>query len=198
LDIDVLKINGITTGQIYQSIIDKERKGEYLGQTVQFIPHVPEEIKRRIKESGEGYDFALIEIGGTVGDYENIPFLFALKGLERELGEKSVAYVLVTYLFAPRHIEEMKTKPTQQAIKMLTESSGIFPDFILCRSAEKLDDIRKKKIETYANIPSSNIFSSPDVSSIYQIPLNYHHENMGEKILEKFKMQRKRKNMFAE
>ena len=197
LDIDVPKMNNLTTGQVYKHVIDKERRGEYLGQTVQFIPHIPEEIKKRVKDAGKGYDFVLVEIGGTVGDYENIPFLFAMKEMERELGINSFIYVLVTYLFAPRHIEEMKTKPTQQAIRMLTESSGIFPDFILCRSAEKLDQVRKKKIEIYANISADNVISAPDVKSIYQIPLNFHKEKIGEKILKKFDLPKGKKATFS-
>ncbi len=198
LDVDIPKMNNLTTGQIYKHVIEKERKGGYLGQTVQFIPHIPKEIKERIKMASKGYDVALVEIGGTVGDYENIPFLFAMKELERELGSDNVVFILVTYLFAPRHIEEMKTKPTQQAIKVLTESSGIFPDFILCRSAEKLDEIRKKKIETYANIPADNVFSAPDVKSIYQIPINFNKEGIGEQILEKLDMKKKKKPVFKD
>ena len=99
LNVDIPKKNNITTGQIYGTIIEKERKGKYLGKTVQFIPHVPDEIKRRVKEAGKNYDIAIIEIGGTIGDYENIPFLFAMKSMERELGKDNVAYVLITYLF---------------------------------------------------------------------------------------------------
>jgi CTP synthase len=132
LGIDIPKLNNITTGQIYKTIIDRERKGDYLGETVQFIPHVPDEIKSRIKEAAKDYDITLIEIGGTVGDFENIPFLFAIKGLERELGKENLLYVLITYLPVPSHIGEMKTKPTQQAIKLLQEN-GIIPDILLCR-----------------------------------------------------------------
>ena len=129
LDMDIPKKNNITTGQIYKTIIDNERAGKYLGKTVQFIPHIPDEIKRRIKESSRGYDFCLIEIGGTIGDYENIPFLFAMKSLGREISKENILYFLITYLPIPPHIGEMKTKPTQQAIKMLGET-GILPDFI--------------------------------------------------------------------
>ena len=102
-------------------------------------------LKRRIKEACTDYDIGVIEIGGTIGDYENIPFLFAMKSLEREIGKESLTYVLITYLPVPSHIEEMKTKPTQQAIRLLSES-GIIPDFIICRAKRKLDRERKKKI----------------------------------------------------
>jgi CTP synthase len=190
---DIPKINNLTTGQIYKSVIEKERRGEYLGKTVQFIPHIPEEIKNRIIEAGKGFDFVLVEIGGTVGDYENVPFLFAMKSLERDLGNKNVIYFLVTYLLVPRHTEEMKTKPTQQAIRMLNEHTGIFPDFILCRAPVPLDEVRKKKIEKYANINSNFIISEPDIDTIYRIPLDLEKENLGLKILDKFKIEPKKK-----
>ena len=183
LNIAIPKKNNITTGQIYRSIIEKERKGDFLGKTVQFIPHVPEEIKERIKSAAEGYDIALIEIGGTIGDYENIPFLFSVKSLERELGKENVTFVLVTYLPVPTNIEEMKTKPTQTSIKLLTEH-GIIPDFILCRANKPLDVVRKKKIETYANIPADHVISAPDVTSTYTVPLNYEQEQLGKKLLQ--------------
>lgn len=191
LGIEIPKRNNITTGQIYSAVIEKERKGEYLGETVQFIPHIPDEIKRRIKEAGKGYNFVLVEIGGTVGDYENIPFLFATKSLEVEVGRKNIVYILLTFLPIPSHIAEMKTKPTQQAIKMLSES-GIFPDFILCRAARPLDKVRKKKIETYANISADYVISAPDIDVMPSIPLNFERENLGRKILDKFGLKPKR------
>jgi len=185
LGADIPKKNNITTGQVYREIIRKERSGKFLGQTVQFIPHVPDEIKQRIKEAGKGHDFVIIEIGGTIGDYENLPFLFAAKSLEIEYGKENVANILVSYLPIPKNVGEMKTKPTQQAIKMLNET-GIFPDFVLCRAARPLDNIRKKKIETYANICSDNIISAPDIKTIYKVPLNFEKEKLGEKLLKRF------------
>jgi CTP synthase len=191
-DIDIPKKNNITTGQVYKYIIDAERQGKFLGQTVQFIPHVPEEIKRRVREAsrkqdGTEYDFVIIEIGGTSGDYENLPFLFAMKSFEIELGKENVIYVLVSYLPVPTHTGEMKTKPTQQAIKSLNEL-GIFPDFVLCRARQALDDVRRKKIETYALIPADHIISAPDIKSIYRIPLNFEKEFLGKKILDSMKI----------
>jgi len=191
LNVDISKSNNITTGQIYKTIIEKERSGKYLGQTVQFIPHVPDEIKRRIKEASKEHDIAVIEIGGTIGDYENIPFLFAMKSMEREIGKDNVVYVLITYLPVPSHIEEMKTKPTQQAIRLLGET-GIFPDFIICRAKRALDSVRKKKIETYANIPSDHVISEPDVETIYSIPLDLEKEQFGLKILNELKLKPKK------
>ena len=189
---DIPKQNNITTGQIYKTVIDRERKGAYLGQTVQFIPHIPNEIKRRIREASKGYDFCLIEIGGTIGDYENIPYLFAMKSIEREIGKKNIVYTLITYLPVPTHMGEMKTKPTQQAIRLLSES-GIIPDFIICRATKPLDDIRKKKIETYANIKSDHVISEPDIDTIYRIPLDLEKEGMGMKILREFNLKPKKR-----
>ncbi len=198
LEIPLLKKNAITTGQIYKSLIEKERRGDFLGETVSFIPHVPEEIVKRIKDASVGFDIALIEIGGTVGDYENIPFLFAIKNLEAELGNENVCNIMVTYLPVPSHIDEMKTKPTQLAIKLLREN-GISPDFIFCRGKYALDEVRKKKIERYANIESERVISMPDVigkgtaNTIYVVPLDLEKENFGEKILKRLNLE-KRKN----
>ncbi|MCK4521580.1 MAG: CTP synthase (glutamine hydrolyzing) [Nanoarchaeota archaeon] len=193
LDINIPKKNNITTGQIYKTIIDRERGGKYLGKTVQFIPHVPDEIKRRVRLAAKGFDICLVEIGGTIGDFENIPFLFAMKSLERDIGKENIIYVLITYLPIPSHIEEMKTKPTQQAIGMLGEN-GIFPDFIICRAKKPLDSVRKSKIETYANIKSSNVISEPDIdSTIYRIPLDLEREKFGLKILKELKLRPKRR-----
>ena len=197
LNMDIPRINNITTGQIYKTVIDRERAGKYLGQTVQFIPHIPDEIKKRIGESAKGYDFCLVEIGGTIGDYENIPFLFAMKSLEREIGKENIVYMLITYLPIPSHIEEMKTKPTQQAIRLLTEH-GIIPDFIICRAKKALDDVRKKKIETYANIKSDHVISEPDIDTIYRIPLDLEKEKLGLKILKELNLKPKAKPNWKE
>ncbi len=192
LNEDVPKQNNITTGQIYKVVIDRERRGEYLGQTVQFIPHITDEIVSRIKKATKGYDIGIIEIGGTVGDHENVPFLLAIKSIERELGSNNVAYVLVTYLPVPKHIGEMKTKPTQQAIRLLGEH-GIMPDFIVCRGKYVLDEVRRKKIEEFAHIKSDHIIAAPDVTSIYEVPLNFEKEQLGKKILHHLSLEVKQK-----
>ncbi len=188
LDEDIPKRNNITTGQIYKAVIDRERRGEYLGQTVQFMPHILDEVKRRILEASQGYEIAIIELGGTVGDYENVPFLFALKGLERELGPDSIAYVLVTYLPIPDHMQEMKTKPTQQAVRLLGQE-GILPDFIVCRAKQPLDEVRKKKIELCSHVHADQIISAPDIETIYEMPLHLEREKVGEKILKHFHLE---------
>ncbi len=197
LGYDIPKRNNMTTGQIYKELIDRERRGEFLGQTVEVIPEVPKEIKRRIMESAKipgttnYYDFVLIEVGGTIGDYQNMPYLFATKSLEIEMGWENVAHVLVTYLPVPENIGEMKTKPTQQAIKMLNET-GIFPDFVLCRANKPLDEPRKKKIQQNANVAAEHIISAPDIKTIYRVPLNFEEENLGQKILHRMKVQPKK------
>ncbi|TET99836.1 MAG: CTP synthase [Candidatus Stahlbacteria bacterium] len=192
LSCDIPKRNNITTGQVYKEVIDKERAGEYLGKTVQFIPHIPQEIIRRIKIASEGYEITVVEIGGTIGDYENIPYLFAVKSLSRIEGKDNLAVVLVTYLPIPSHLSEMKTKPTQQAIKQLSEHT-IFPDIIICRAKEPLDDVRKSKIETYANIETDFVISAPDVESIYEVPLNFEYEKLGIKLLNRLDLSPKKK-----
>ncbi|GBE20254.1 CTP synthase [archaeon BMS3Abin17] len=197
LDISIPKKNNITTGQVFREIIEKEREGHFLGETVQLIPHITDEIKRRIKDSSEGFDVSIIEIGGTVGDYENIPFLFAIKSLEKDIGRDNLVYVLVSYLPIPGHIDEMKTKPTQTAIKLLGENS-IEADFILCRGKSPLDNVRKKKIETYANIKSDYVISAPDIigkdksNTIYSIPLNFEKEKLGDKLIDKLRLEKKK------
>ena len=201
LGYDIPKKNNMTTGQIYKTLIDKERRGEYLGQTVEVIPEVPNEIKRRIREAAVRtdahapagtYDVVMVEVGGTVGDYQNMPYLFATKSLELEMGKDNVIHVLVTYLPVPESIGEMKTKPTQQAIYMLNEA-GIFPDFVLCRANKPLDDVRKRKIEENANVEAEHIISAPDIKSIYRVPLNFEAEGLGMKIIKRLKMEPKRK-----
>lgn len=181
------KKNSITAGQIYAAVIQKERAGDYLGKTVQYVPHIIDEIIARIKDAAAGYDVAIIEIGGTVGDYENMPFLFAAKALEQELGRDSVVHMLVSYLPVPHHLEEMKTKPTQQAVRLLRQE-GIVPDFIVCRSAQPMDQERKEKMQIYAHVPPEHIIDAPDVDQIYQIPLNFERQELGRKILQRLKI----------
>ena len=181
---DIPKENNITTGQVYKSVIDRERAGKYLGQTVQFIPHIPEEIIRRLKKSSKDTDVCVVEIGGTIGDYENMPYLFAVRSLIRMEGRENVAIVMLSYLPIPSHIDEMKTKPTQQAIRQLSEH-GILPDIILCRAKTSLDPVRRGKIETYANIEADYVISAPDTDCIYEVPINFEKENLGKKLLDK-------------
>ncbi len=183
LNKDISRWNNITTGQIYKKIIDDERAGKYLGKTVEFIPHVPNEIIRRINESAKGHDVVVVEIGGTIGDFENIPFLFAAKRIELTHGKENVAHILVTYLPIPKALGEMKTKPTQHAIMQLN-SYGIVPDFIVTRAEKDLDDERKKKISKYSNVKFDHIISSPNLETIYEVPLKLVEQSMGKKLIE--------------
>jgi len=197
LEQSVPKINNITTGQIYKTLIDKERRGDFLGETVEVIPHFPEEVKRRIFQAADSYDVVMIEVGGTVGEYQNNLFMFALRSLENDVGKENICYMLVSYLPVPSHIEEMKTKPTQLSVTLL-RSSGIEPNFILCRGKNSLDDVRKKKLERNINIKAENIISMPDVigvgtaNSLYVIPLDLEKEKLGEKLLSTLHMKKRR------
>ncbi|MEM2887869.1 MAG: CTP synthase [Candidatus Bathyarchaeia archaeon] len=187
LDIKIPKSHNITTGQVYNEVIRKERAGEYLGQTVQPIPHVTDEIKRRIRENAKssGADFFLVEIGGTVGDYENILFLEAARQMKLE--KNPVLYVHVAYLPIPKSLGEMKTKAVQHSVRELG-NFGIQPDFIIGRSDTYLDDVRKRKIALFCNVNEEDVISDPEIENIYKLPLIFEQEKFGDKILAKFNM----------
>ena len=194
LDINIPKHHNITTGQVYSVVIEKERRGEYLGKTVQPIPHVTDEIKRRIrKPSREGnYDFILVEIGGTVGDYENVLFLEAVRQMKLE-GEK-VLFVHVTYVPVLEALGEAKTKPTQHSVKLLREI-GIQPDFIVARSEHPLDDVRREKIALFCNIHEEDVISNPNIDNVYALPLLLEEQNLCQKILHKLDLRKDRRNL---
>jgi len=187
LDINIPKNHNITTGQVYNEVITKERAGKYLGQTVQPIPHVTDEIKRRLRENakGSGVEFFLVEIGGTVGDYENILFLEAARQMKLE--KESVLYVHVAYLPIPKSLGEMKTKAVQHSVRELRDI-GIQPDFIIGRGDTYLDDVRKKKIALFCNVNEEDVISDPEIDNIYKLPLIFEEEKFGDKILAKFDM----------
>ncbi|RLF54437.1 MAG: CTP synthetase [Thermoplasmata archaeon] len=191
LDKDIPKYHNITTGQVYHAVIEKERRGEYLGKTVQPIPHVTDEIKSRIrKASEEGVDFVLVEIGGTVGDYENVLFLEAVRQMRLE-GEK-VLFVHVTYVPSIKTLGEQKTKPTQHSVKLLREI-GIQPDFIIARSEEPIDDVRKEKIALFCNVHEDDVISDPDVENIYAVPLLFEEQKLSKKIMRKLGLKARRR-----
>ncbi len=183
LDQTITSINYMTTGRIYLSVIEKERNLYYKGKCVEVVPHIPLEIIDRIKKATKHHkaDITLIEIGGTVGEYQNILFLEAARMMKIK-HPKDVAFILVSYLPIPSKVGEMKTKPTQYAARTLN-SAGIQPDFILCRSERVLDEPRREKIATFCGIPKSHAISAPDVDSIYKVPLNFEKENLGNKLL---------------
>ncbi len=184
LDINISKEHNITTGQVYYAVIERERAGKYLGKTVQPIPHITNEIKSRIKSVAKNTeaDFVLVEIGGVVGDYENILFLEAARQMKLE-GE-SVLIIHVTFLPVLKTLGEMKTKPTQHSVKSLREI-GLQPDFIICRSSTVIDEPRKDKIAMFCNVRKDDIIANPDVQNIYEVPLIFEEQKLGDKILAK-------------
>ncbi len=181
------KNNNFTTGQIYENVIRKERRGDYLGGTVQVIPHVTDEIKQSVRKGSEGVDVALVEIGGTVGDIESLPFLEAIRQMGVELGRKHVMYIHLTLVPYINASGEVKTKPTQHSVKEL-RSIGIQPDILLCRSDRALPDNERRKIALFTNVEERAVISSVDMSSIYKIPLWLHSQGLDNIVLEKFQL----------
>ena len=178
------KKNNLTTGQVYDTVITKERRGDYLGGTVQVIPHITDEIKRRIKEAAEGHNVCIVEVGGTVGDIESLPFIEAIRQLGWDVGRQNALYVHLTLVpFIPT-AGELKTKPTQHSVKELT-GFGIQPDLLLCRAAHPLEKKVKAKIALFCNVEEGSVISAPDASTIYELPAIFHGEGLDERIVEK-------------
>jgi CTP synthase len=175
------KLNNATSGQIYQTVIQKERRGEYLGGTVQVIPHVTDEIKARILDCAKGQDVLIVEVGGTVGDIESLPFLEAIRQLRFEVGHGNAVSVHVTLVPFIGAAGELKTKPTQHSVMKLREI-GIQPEILLCRSERPIEAPMKKKIAMFTNVAADAVFSAEDVSCIYEVPIRFHHEGVDDKI----------------
>lgn len=196
LDINLTKEHNITTGQIYDEVIRKERKGDYLGRTVQIIPHVTDVIKNRIRRVAKksGADICLVEIGGTVGDIESMPFLEAVRQLRLEEGQTNVLFVHVTLVPVLNVVGEQKTKPTQHSVKELLEI-GIVPDVIVCRAKKPLDEEAKRKISLFCNVPEGAVVSAPDVENIYRVPLWLEKEGLGTRLLERLSLPPKDRNL---
>jgi CTP synthase len=190
---DLTKENYLTLGKVFLSVIQKERALEYQGKCVEVIPHCTDEIISRIENLGKKADFVLVEIGGTIGEYQNALFLEAARQMKLKY-KKKVIFILVSYLPVPEMIGEMKTKPTQTATRLLNEA-GIQPDFIVARAKVSLDEPRKQKLALFCNVKKENIISAPDVEYIYQIPLNFEKEKFAEKVLKEFGLKPKRKNL---
>ena len=185
LNINTSQLNNVTTGRIYQTVIDKERKGDYLGKTVQIIPHITDEIKRRIKLLGKkGFDFIITEIGGTVGDIESLPYVEAVRQLRWELEGQSIVIhlTLVPYLSAAK---ELKTKPTQHSVKILLEN-GVQPDVLVLRTEHKLSNEIRNKVARFCNVNINSVIESMDVSTIYEVPLLMQQEKLDAVVLSKF------------
>ncbi len=184
------KRNNFTTGQIYETVIKKERRGEYLGKTVQVIPHITDEIKTHIKRGAEGAEVAIVEVGGTVGDIESLPFLEAIRQMGFEEGRENTCYIHLTLLPWIPTAGELKTKPTQHSVKELREI-GIQPDLLLCRSDRPLPEDERHKIALFTNVASEAVISAVDASSIYQIPGLLHAQKMDEIVCRKLNIKAK-------
>jgi len=180
--------NSITTGKIYESVIRKERRGDYLGATVQVIPHITDEIKHCIHEATRGFDVALVEIGGTVGDIESLPFLEAIRQLRIEHGPEKVLFMHLTLVPYIKAAGEIKTKPTQHSVKEL-RSIGIQPDILLCRCEQPLPDSERRKIALFTNVPENAVISAADVDIIYKQPLYLHKQGLDEIVVKRLGLQ---------
>ena len=197
LNKNIYRENYMTTGRIYQSVIARERNLEYKGKCVQVVPHIPIEIRNRIEKAVEKTkaEIMIIEIGGTVGEYENLLFLEAARVMKL-YKPKDVLFVMVSYLPIPSKIGEMKTKPTQHAVRSL-QGAGIQPDFLVARSEKPLDAARREKLSINCNLPIENVIAAPDADSIYDIPLNFEKDNLSVRILEKLNLPVRKLNQEA-
>ena len=177
------KKNNCTTGKIYDTVIAKERRGDYLGGTVQVIPHITDEIKKRIFDLTDDQDLVIVEVGGTVGDIESLPFLEAVRQLKGDVGKENICYIHVTLVPYIETAGELKTKPTQHSVKALREI-GIQPDIILCRTKYDLTEAVKSKIALFCNVEKDAVITAKDVETIYEVPLKFHKEGLDEKIVD--------------
>ena len=196
IDEELNYTSNITTGKIYSSVIEKERRGDYLGATVQIVPHITNEIKNKVYEAGHtsGADVVITEIGGTIGDIESVAFIEALRQIRNEYGKENTFFIHATLVPFIYGSDELKTKPTQHSVIEL-RGMGIQPDMIVTRSNVVLDDHLKSKIALYCSIPKENIIDSVDVKNIYQIPINYYNQGADEIILKQFKMKVPKANL---
>ena len=179
--------HSITTGRIYENVIRKERRGDYLGGTVQVIPHITDEIKQRISDATEGYDIGLVEIGGTVGDIESLPFLEAIRQIRTERGPDQVLFMHLTLVPYIAAAGELKTKPTQHSVKEL-RSIGIQPDVLLCRSEQPLPDGERRKIALFTNVHEKAVISAIDLDNIYKIPLWLHEQGLDQIVVDRLRL----------
>jgi CTP synthase len=178
------KKNNFTAGRVYENVIERERRGDYLGATVQIIPHITDEIKRLTKAGAEGADIALVEIGGTAGDIESLPFLEAIRQMGLELGRENTLFIHLTLLPYIKVAGELKTKPTQHSVKEL-RGIGIQPDILICRSEHPLPDAERKKIALFTSVPENSVFTSLDVDTIYKVPRALHEQGLDDIVISK-------------
>ena len=183
IDQSLSQANNVTTGRIYQDVIAKERRGDYLGSTVQVIPHITDEIKERIRLLAPGHDVVITEIGGTVGDIESLPFLEAIRQFRQEMGRTNVIFIHLTLIPYIAAAGELKTKPTQHSVRELMEC-GIQPDILICRTEHPLDENLKRKIALFTNVPRKAVIEARDVETIYEVPLELHRQSLDDVVLE--------------
>ena len=191
---NVGKRNNFTTGQIYDSVISKERKGDYLGTTVQVIPHITDEIKSKVFDLSQDVDIVIVEVGGTVGDIESLPFLEAIRQIRGEVGRVNSLYIHLTLVPYIETAGELKTKPTQHSVKELREI-GIQPDILLCRTDRLLSPSIKAKIGLFCNVESDAVITAKNVETVYEVPIIYHQEGLDDKIVEKLNIWTGRPNL---
>jgi len=184
--------DNITTGQIYSDVLKKERKGKYLGKTVQVIPHVTDRIKEFIKNDIKNEDFVICEIGGTVGDIESLPFVEAIRQFSNDIGKKNTLFIHLTLVPYMKASDEIKTKPTQHSVKEL-RSIGIQPDIIICRCERSIPLDQKKKISLFCNVDIKNVIQTIDVKTIYEAPISFNRENLDKQVLDYFKIKSRKK-----
>ena len=189
IDENLNKFSNVTTGKIYQHVINMEREGKYLGETVQVIPHITNEIKRRIYRENDTKktDIVITEIGGTIGDIESLPYIEAIRQIKTELGQDNVLYVHVTLIPFINSSEEIKTKPTQHSVKELMQS-GIIPDIIVCRTSQHLQESHRNKIALFCNVPKGNVFENFDEPNIYGVPLMLEAQGLSDVVCKHFKL----------
>ncbi|HEX2451199.1 MAG TPA: CTP synthase [Gemmatimonadales bacterium] len=187
IDRSLTQQNNVTTGRIYQTVIHKERRGEYLGSTVQVIPHITDEIKHAIRRSAPGHDVVITEIGGTVGDIESLPFLEAIRQFRQEVGRDNAIFIHLTLVPYIAAAGELKTKPTQHSVRDLMQI-GIQPDILICRSEQPLGADIKRKIALFCNVDFDCVVESPDVRSIYEIPLRFHDQGLDAVVCERLRL----------
>ena len=180
-NISAKQSDNITTGKIYSEIIKKERKGGYLGKTVQVIPHVTDRIKQFIKTDIKNEDFVICEIGGTVGDIESLPFLEAIRQFSNEVGKNKTMFIHLTLVPFLKSSDEIKTKPTQHSVKEL-RSIGIQPDIVICRSQQSIPLNQRKKISLFCNVPIHNVIETVDVRTIYEAPISFYNEKLDKQV----------------
>ena len=188
------RANNVTSGKIYHNVIQKERRGEYLGSTVQVIPHITDEIKRHIYEVGNGVDIVICEIGGTVGDIESLPFLEAIRQFKFDLKSKNILYVHLTLVPYIKTSGELKTKPTQHSVQKLREI-GIQPDILLCRTEQKLSQKIKDKIALFCNVDVESVITAMDVKTIYEVPISLESEGLSDIIVSKLGISANKPNL---